>query len=544
MTTSTHGGARRGNKATNKRQQQQKLQSGSRKRRSHYKLLTQKQQLGGVIERGGPNRKPIRRPAQPNSENPLEELRITNVEAPYGNWSNSPTANYPMVEYGQQHNASTARKSQMQPKKFTTQSTSSEAAQNGELRVESIFGELGVPPATPRHQMSPQPNASTARKSQMQPKKFTTQSTSSEAAQNGELIGEEPIFGKLGVPPATPRHKRSPQHVKRNSSPNSKVTPPRPTAPKPRMRPAAGEQPEYKSDNNWEVPDSLNKKYTEIPLDKDIKETQTTRVTINSVRKNLNRYPTQILPYVDNTLKVENVNYINASPITLKVDGEPQLSLSYIATQCPTTESFPDFWKMIFQYKVPVICMVTNLVEDGKTKCNKYYPTTKDTHGDITITLISEENISAAIIKRKFTIEKASQKHDVTHLHYTVWPDLDYPPIDADRAQLIRLSNEISKACNGGTAPPVIHCSAGVGRTGSIIAINYLMHIPKEIRDEGLKNENDPNMLLQIIKQLRQQRLWMVQQPTQFVGIIQTVLNTNGVDNQLWTCDIKSTKPT
>ena len=440
MTTSTHGGARRGNKATHKRQQQQKLKSGSRKRRSHYKLLTQKQQLGGVIERG-PHRKAMRQKAH---------------------------------------------ESQSQRKTSTTQSPGSEAAQKDELiEVESIYGEHGKPPATPIYQMSPQPNASTARKV---------------------------------TPP-----------------------PPRPTAPKPRMQPAAGEQPEYnlKKIINWEVPDSLKEKYGKIPME-DTKEKQ----TINSDKKPLNRYP-NILPYVDNTLQVEGVNYINASPITLKVGDGPQLS--YIATQCPTTASFPDFWKMIFQYKVPVICMVTNLVEGDKIKCNQYYQEgvhKQVKHDDITITLISEENISAAIIKREFNIKKDYQEHKVIHLHYTAWPDLDYPPIDADRAQLIILSNEISKACNGGTAPPVIHCSAGVGRTGSIIAINYLMHIPKEIRDKGLKNENDPNMLLQIIKQLRQQRLWMVQKPTQFVGIIQTVLNTNGVDNQLWTCDIKSTKPT
>jgi protein tyrosine phosphatase len=479
MTTSTHG-ARRGNKATNKRQQQHKLKSGSRKRHSHYKLLTQKQQLGGVITRE--HRGAIRRPPPSNSKKPQEGPLIKDDNG-NRNWS-GPNPDYPTVEY----------------------------------------------PPSPSVHTTPE-------------NKSTTQSTSPEV----EQIVEEPIYGTLGAPRETPRW--SP-HVKRNSSPRSRVTPHRTTAPKPSMQPAAGEQPKNSdSGENWEVPNSLNDKYSNIPMDKDNKVTQTERIYINSDRKPLNRYATQILPYVDNTLQVKGVDYINASPITLKVGDGPQLS--YIATQCPTVASFPNFWKMIFQYKVPVICMVTNLVEGGARKCDQYYPEgdhKQVIHGNITITCMSETTISDAIIERIFTVKKDDQEHKVTHLHYTVWPDLDYPPIDTDRAQLITLSNEISKACNGGTAPPVIHCSAGVGRTGSIIAINYLMHIPKEIRDTGLKNEDNSNMLLQIITQLRQQRLWMVQKPTQFVGIIRTVLDANSVDNQLWTGDIKSTpshkKPT
>ncbi|XP_052280875.1 uncharacterized protein LOC127878390 [Dreissena polymorpha] len=182
---------------------------------------------------------------------------------------------------------------------------------------------------------------------------------------------------------------------------------------------------------------------------------------------------------------------------------------AYIASQGPTEAMMDDFWRMIWQYDVSTVVMVTNLVEMGKMKCLRYWPLEVGSLEDfqaLTTTLIFMEEFTDYTV-RKIKLshkDKPSVSRVVTHFHYTAWPDKDVP---ASTSSLLHFWRRIRAHDTDKKQPRVVHCSAGVGRTGTFIAMDILI-------DEGQARQTVD--IYACVTKLRQQRVNMVQTASQY----------------------------
>ncbi|KAE8612935.1 hypothetical protein XENTR_v10007507 [Xenopus tropicalis] len=225
-----------------------------------------------------------------------------------------------------------------------------------------------------------------------------------------------------------------------------------------------------------------------------------------------NRY-TNILPYDCSRVKLisleadEGADYINANYI-------PGYSAAqeYIATQGPLPETRNDFWKMILQQKCQVIVMLTQCNEKRRIKCDHYWPFTPEpvNYGDITVEMASEEEQSDWA-QRVFRVSYADETQCVTHFNFTAWPDHGVPTVNAAESVLQFVQVVRQKALKS-KGPVTVHCSAGVGRTGTFIALDWLM---QHIRDHEFVD------ILGLVSELRSHRMSMVQTEEQFVFIHQ-----------------------
>ncbi|XP_043377521.1 receptor-type tyrosine-protein phosphatase C isoform X2 [Chelonia mydas] len=248
------------------------------------------------------------------------------------------------------------------------------------------------------------------------------------------------------------------------------------------------------------------------------------KFSIKEARKNYNQNKNRyidILPYDYNRVELSEINgdpgsdYINASHI----DGfkEPR---KYIAAQGPKDETTDDFWRMIWEQKATIIVMVTRCEENNRNKCAQYWPTSENstaTFGD-TVVKSNESKICPDYIIQKLHITNRKEKtpgRDVTHIQFTSWPDHGVPE---DPHLLLKLRRRVNALSNFFSGPVVIHCSAGVGRTGTYIAIDAML--------EGLEVEGRVDVYGYVVK-LRRQRCLMVQVETQYILIHQALVEYN-----------------
>ncbi|KAJ7332399.1 hypothetical protein JRQ81_014579 [Phrynocephalus forsythii] len=236
-----------------------------------------------------------------------------------------------------------------------------------------------------------------------------------------------------------------------------------------------------------------------------------------SYNQNKNRY-VDILPYDYNRVVLSGIanvpgsDYINASHI----DGfkEPR---KYIAAQGPKEETTDDFWRMIWEQKATIVVMVTRCEEGNRIKCAKYWPTMEEgsaSHGDIVVK-INECKMCPDYILQKLHITNRREKttgRDVTHIQFTSWPDHGVPD---DPHLLLKLRRRINALSNFFSGPIVVHCSAGVGRTGTYIGIDAML--------EGLESEGRVDVYGYVVK-LRRQRCLMVQVEAQYILIHQALV--------------------
>ncbi|KAM9620820.1 receptor-type tyrosine-protein phosphatase C isoform 6-T9 [Morphnus guianensis] len=249
-----------------------------------------------------------------------------------------------------------------------------------------------------------------------------------------------------------------------------------------------------------------------------------TKFSIKEAKKthnqNKNRY-IDILPYDHNRVELSEIpgdpgsDYINASYI----DGfkEPR---KYIAAQGPKDETMDDFWRMIWEQKATIIVMVTRCEEGKRNKCAQYWPSMENgsaTYGDI-IVKINESKTCPDYVIQKLHITNGREKtagRDVTHIQFTGWPDHGVPE---DPHLLLKLRRRVNALSNFFSGPIVVHCSAGVGRTGTYIGIDAML--------EGLDAEGRVDVYGYVVK-LRRQRCLMVQVESQYILIHQALVEYN-----------------
>ncbi|XP_069494213.1 receptor-type tyrosine-protein phosphatase H isoform X2 [Ambystoma mexicanum] len=226
--------------------------------------------------------------------------------------------------------------------------------------------------------------------------------------------------------------------------------------------------------------------------------------------KSKNRY-TNVLPYDISRVKlcnlpgIPNSDYINANYMPGFNSNK-----EFIASQGPLPNTLGDFWRMVWEHRVGTMVMLTNCTEGGKLKCEHYWPLdyTPCTYDDITVTVTSE-TILPQWTTREFTLRHAKEAgiRYVSHFHYTVWPDHGVPD---ETATVIKFRNMVRAHMNQRTnnGPAVVHCSAGVGRTGTLIALDTLM--------QQVENEKQVGVF-SFIKKMRMNRPFMVQTESQYV---------------------------
>jgi len=181
----------------------------------------------------------------------------------------------------------------------------------------------------------------------------------------------------------------------------------------------------------------------------------------------------------------EPSDYINASFISDVILGT---SRKYIAAQGPGEDTTPAFWSMIWQYDIRVVVMLTNLVEGGGftcIKCNKYWPeAVGDTKrfGDIEVQLFDKAEAPNYIVRKLDVTHRgptSCSNRVIVHIQFTNWLDRSAPEDAGNGIQLVQLArvmyNQFSNKQGDTPSPMLVHCSAGVGRTGTFICVDQLM---------------------------------------------------------------------
>lgn len=203
--------------------------------------------------------------------------------------------------------------------------------------------------------------------------------------------------------------------------------------------------------------------------------------------------------------KVEN--YINANIIEL--EGK-----KVIATQGPLTNSVHNFWRMVESYDVSTVIMLCCLIEKNKIKCDRYYPQ-KDPHSatlieqEYEITLLEEEEVAhqkTLKLKRlQLRNTLTNQTRLINHYQLTDWPDGDTPSKKGKKT--LNLLIDVFLSCLSEGKVPVVHCSAGVGRTGTFIALCLIRLLVANNHSISIFNE---------VRKLREQRWGMVHTLSQY----------------------------
>ncbi|NWU33369.1 PTPRJ phosphatase, partial [Hylia prasina] len=229
-----------------------------------------------------------------------------------------------------------------------------------------------------------------------------------------------------------------------------------------------------------------------------------------------NRY-NNVLPYDISRVKLSNQSSGTGDYINANYMPGYNSKKAFIAAQGPLPNTIEDFWQMIWEKNIYSIVMLTKCVEQARTKCEQYWPDKQPkSYGDIIVTMVSEVVLPEWTI-RDFTVEKSNtpESHTVRQFHFTSWPDHGVPETTDLLINFRHLVHEYNSQ-NPMDSPTLVHCSAGVGRTGTFIAIDRL------IQQMEMENTVD---VYGVVYDLRMHRPLMVQTEDQYVFLNQCVMD-------------------
>nr|XP_004649413.2 tyrosine-protein phosphatase non-receptor type 21 [Jaculus jaculus] len=254
-------------------------------------------------------------------------------------------------------------------------------------------------------------------------------------------------------------------------------------------------------------------------------ECSTARLPENAER---NRFQ-DVLPYDDARVelvptKENNTGYINASHIKVSVSG---IEWDYIATQGPLQNTCQDFWQMVWEQGIAIIAMVTAEEEGGREKSFRYWPRLGSRHNTVTYgrfkitTRFRTDSGCYATTGLKMKHLLTGQERTVWHLQYTDWPEHGCPEhlkgflSYLEEIQSVRRhTNSISEP-KSPNPPLLVHCSAGVGRTGVVILSEIMI---------ACLEHNEVLDIPRVLDMLRQQRMMLVQTLSQYTFVYRVLI--------------------
>lgn len=236
-------------------------------------------------------------------------------------------------------------------------------------------------------------------------------------------------------------------------------------------------------------------------------------VAMNNVNFDKNRY-TDVLPFDENRVVLSPCKdadgYVNASLI--KASSSESVS-EFIATQGPLQRTTEDFWEMVVQQHCPVIVMLTRLVDNYKTvKCGDYFPAEDNKprkFGNVSVVIKWVKTTDTSLLLRNFEVNhkerEDQQPLSVLHIQYPDWPDHGVPKDTVATREILKRLYQVPPSLG----PIIVHCSAGIGRTGTYCAIhNTIQRI--------LVGDMSALDLAKTVTTFRRQRIGMVQTMDQY----------------------------
>ncbi|CAB3980080.1 tyrosine- phosphatase non-receptor type 2-like [Paramuricea clavata] len=193
------------------------------------------------------------------------------------------------------------------------------------------------------------------------------------------------------------------------------------------------------------------------------------KVGKSAENRNYNRYR-DVVPYDHSLVRLRNsdTEYINANFVKVA-----SIRKEYILTQGPLANTCKHFWEMVWEQNTYSVVMLNRVVEKNQLKCHQYWPLEGSlTAGDIKVTVVEEDDHTEFIV-RVLELEhlKEKSKRSIRHFHYVAWPDFGVPSSPQAFLKYLLTVQEYQSSVQD-VGPPVIHCSAGIGRSGTFALID------------------------------------------------------------------------
>ncbi|XP_074659183.1 tyrosine-protein phosphatase non-receptor type 4-like isoform X2 [Tubulanus polymorphus] len=239
-----------------------------------------------------------------------------------------------------------------------------------------------------------------------------------------------------------------------------------------------------------------------------------------------NRYR-DISPYDQTRVQLKSASsgdYINANYVNMEIPKSAIVN-RYIAAQGPLPNTTADFWQMVWEQQSRLVVMLTTKVERGRVKCHQYWPDLYETadFGTLQLTCLKEQ-VSSSFAFREFTLisMESSEERHIKQMQYIAWPDHGVPDESSDFLDFVQ---RVRKNRTGMHEPTIVHCSAGIGRTGVLITMETAL---------CLIEANQPVYPLDIVRQMRDQRAMLIQTASQYKFVCEAILRVyHGTSSQM-----------
>ncbi|XP_011315079.1 tyrosine-protein phosphatase non-receptor type 1 isoform X2 [Fopius arisanus] len=227
--------------------------------------------------------------------------------------------------------------------------------------------------------------------------------------------------------------------------------------------------------------------------------------------KNLNRYR-DVAPYDHSRIILQKgpYDYINANLLNVE-----RAHRRYILTQGPLPNTSGHFWLMVWEQNSKAIVMLNKVIEKSQIKCDQYWPL--ETVEEPSLTFV-DVNLKVDFVNRTQSLDYTTRvlrltnldlgdSREILHFHYTTWPDFGVPESPTSFLQFL---NDVRRSgvLDENVGPPIVHCSAGIGRSGTFCLVDTCL---KLIDENGLNSVNVRDLLLE----MRRSRMGLIQTPDQ-----------------------------